>query len=46
MHLYSLSRLTYPCIIPLFLPIFNYAVIDSGYHEASSYAGGLDPGDA
>jgi hypothetical protein len=35
-NFYSLSRRTYPCIIFLFLYIYDYAVIDSGYHEAFS----------
>jgi hypothetical protein len=43
---YSLSRWTYPCIISFFLHMYNYAVIDSGYGEASGSCGGFDPGDA
>jgi hypothetical protein len=31
---------------PFFLYIYNYAVIDSGYREVSSYVGGFDPGGA
>jgi hypothetical protein len=46
-HFYSLSCRTYPCIIYLFfLHMYDYAVIDSGNHEASGYVGGFDPGDA
>ena len=29
-----------------FFHMYNYAVIDSGYREAFSYIGGLDPRDA
>jgi hypothetical protein len=29
-----------------FLHIYDYAVIDSGYHKAFSSCEGLDPGDA
>ena len=29
-----------------FLHMFNYAIIDSGYREASGYIGGFDLGDA
>jgi hypothetical protein len=36
----------FPCIISLFLNIFDYAVIDSRYWEASGYVGGFDLGDA
>jgi hypothetical protein len=46
MDFYSLSRWTYPCIIIFFLHMYNYAVINSGYREASSYVGGFDPEDA
>ena len=46
MHFYSLSRQTYPYIIVLFLHMYNYVVMDSGYREASSYVGGFDLGDA
>jgi hypothetical protein len=46
MHLYSLSRRTYPCIISLFFYMFDYTVLDSGYREASGYVGGFDLGDA
>jgi hypothetical protein len=35
MHLYSLSRWTYSCIIFLFLHMYDYAILDNGYHEAS-----------
>jgi hypothetical protein len=45
-HLYSLSRRTYPCIISLFLHVFDYATIDSGYRETSGYVEGFDPKDA
>ena len=38
MHLYSLSRRTYPCIISLFfLHMYDYAIIDSGYRETSGF---------
>jgi hypothetical protein len=30
----------------LFLHMYDYAVIDSGYREASGYVGGFDSGDA
>jgi hypothetical protein len=44
---YSLSHRAYPCIIFLFfLHIYDYAVLDSEYREASDSYGGLDPGDA
>jgi hypothetical protein len=47
MDFYSLNYWTYPYIISLFfLHMHNYAVIDSVYHEASSYVGGFDPGGA
>jgi hypothetical protein len=29
-----------------FLHMYNYVVIDSGYHEASDYVGGFDLRDA
>jgi hypothetical protein len=29
-----------------FLHMYDYVVIDSGYHEAFSYFGRFDPGDA
>jgi hypothetical protein len=50
-HLYSLSRRTYPYILFIFFPYtYNCVVIDSlaedGYREASNYGGRLDPGDA
>jgi hypothetical protein len=28
--------------LPFFLHMFDYAIIDSGYREASSYVGGFD----
>jgi hypothetical protein len=46
MDFYSLSRRTYPYIISLFLHIYDYAVLNSEYCEASDSCGGLDPGDA
>ena len=37
MDFYLISRRTYPCIISFFfLQMYNYAVIDSRYREASS----------
>jgi hypothetical protein len=33
-------------LFPFFLHMFNYVVIDSGYHETSGHVGGFDPGDA
>jgi hypothetical protein len=42
----SLSRRTYPCIISFFFHMYNYAVIDSGYCEASGSGRGFNPGDA
>ena len=35
-----------PCIIFLFLHMFDYSIIDSGYCEASGHIGGFDPRDA
>jgi hypothetical protein len=29
-----------------FLHMYDYAIIDSGYREESSYVGGFNPGDA
>jgi hypothetical protein len=43
---YPLSHRTYHCIISLFLHIYDYVVLDSGYGEASGSCGGFDPGDA
>jgi hypothetical protein len=41
MHLYLLSRRIYPCIIFVFLYMYNYVVIDSltkdAYREAFDY---------
>jgi hypothetical protein len=31
---------------PFFLHIYDYAVLSSGYSEASGSCGGFDPGDA
>jgi hypothetical protein len=31
---------------PFFFHMYNYAVIDSGYCEASGSGGGFNPGDA
>jgi hypothetical protein len=45
-HFYSLSHQTYHCIIFLFLHMYNYAVIDSGYCEVSGYVERFDLGDA
>jgi hypothetical protein len=45
-HFYSLSRRIYPYIIFFFLHKYNYAVIDSGYCEASDYVEVFDPRDA
>jgi hypothetical protein len=33
-------------LFSFFLHIYDYAVIDSGYHEASDSCGGFDLGDA
>jgi hypothetical protein len=46
MDFYSLSCWTYYCIIFFFLYMYDYAVIDSGYCEASDSCGGFDSGDA
>jgi hypothetical protein len=43
---YSLSRQTYLVLFPFFLHMYDYAVLDSGYCEASGSCGGFDPGDA
>ena len=44
MDFYLLSRRTNTCIISIFfLHMYDYVVIDSGYHDASGYVGGFDP---